>query len=67
MLCIKEFVFEFGQYGPLRQAITISSIFNKLFRTMFLEPDTVGIITERGTEWETASVLRPFNGWRMSI
>jgi hypothetical protein len=31
-----------------RQAITISSICNKVFRTMFLIPDTVGIIPRRG-------------------
>jgi hypothetical protein len=31
-----------------RQAITISSICNKVFRTMFLKPDTVGIIPRTG-------------------
>jgi hypothetical protein len=29
---------------PFRQAITITSICNKVFRTMFLKPDSVGII-----------------------
>ena len=29
---------------PFRQAITISSICNKVFRTTFLKPDTAGII-----------------------
>jgi hypothetical protein len=29
---------------PFRQAITISAICNKVFRTMFLKPDIVGII-----------------------
>ena len=33
---------------PFRQANTISSICNKVFRTMFLKPDTVGIIPRRG-------------------
>jgi len=47
---------------PFCQAIAISSICNKVFRTMFLKPDTVGIFPRRGTEWETASLLKPFNG-----
>ena len=29
---------------PFRQDITISSIFNKVFRNMFLKPSSVGII-----------------------
>ena len=29
---------------PFREAITISSICNKVLRTMFLKPDAVGII-----------------------
>ena len=33
---------------PFREAITISSICNKVFRTMFLKPDTVGIIPRGG-------------------
>ena len=33
---------------PFRQAITISSICNKVFRTMFLKPDTVGLIPRSG-------------------
>jgi len=33
---------------PFRHAITISSIYNKVFRTMFLKPDSVGIIQRRG-------------------
>ena len=33
---------------PFRQAITISSICNKVFRTMFLKPDSVGIIPKAG-------------------
>ena len=50
--------------NPFRQAITISSIFNKVFRTMFLKPNIVGIIPRGGTEWEIASLLKLFNGWR---
>ena len=33
---------------PFRQAITISSICNKVFRTMFLKRDSVGIIPRGG-------------------
>ena len=33
---------------PFRQAITISSICNKVFRTYFLKADTVGIIPRAG-------------------
>ena len=33
---------------PFRQAITISSICNKVFRTMLLKPDYVGIIPRGG-------------------
>ena len=47
---------------PFRQAITISSICNKVFRKMFLKPDTVCIIPREGTEWKTASLLKLFNG-----
>jgi hypothetical protein len=48
MLCFSEFIFEIGQDGPFRQAITISSICNKVFRTIFLKPDTVGLIPSGG-------------------
>jgi hypothetical protein len=33
---------------PFRQAITISNICNKVFRTMFLKPENVGIIPRAG-------------------
>jgi len=33
---------------PFGEAITISSICNKVFRTMFLKPDTVGLIPRAG-------------------
>jgi len=52
---------------PFRQAITISSIWNKVFRTMFLKPDTVRIIRRGGTAWEIASLLKLFNGWRTLV
>jgi len=50
----------------LRQAITVSSICNKVFRIMFLKPDTVDI-PRGGTEWEIASLLKLFNGWRTLV
>jgi hypothetical protein len=33
---------------PFKEAITISSICSKVFRTMFLKPDTVGIMPRAG-------------------
>jgi hypothetical protein len=53
--------------GPFRQVISISSICNKVFWTKFLKPDTVGLIPRGGTEWEIASLLKLFNGWRISV
>ena len=42
--CALGFFFELVKMDPLRQAITIISICGKVFRTIFLKPDTVGII-----------------------
>jgi len=53
----RNLVFEIGQ------AIKITSICNKVFWTMFLKPDPVGIIPLGATVWGTASLLRIFNGW----
>jgi hypothetical protein len=50
-----------------RRSITISSICNKVYRKMFLKPDTVGIIPRRGTVWETDNQLKLFNGWRLLV
>ena len=47
---------------PFRQAITILSISNKVFRNMFLKPDFVGIIPRGGTVWEIVGLLRLFSG-----
>jgi len=52
---------------PFRQAITVYSICNKVLRTMFLKPDNVFINPRKGTEWEIASLLYLFNGWRTLI
>ena len=40
--------FKLVKIDPFRQSITISSICNKVFRTMFLKPDTVGIVPRGG-------------------
>ena len=48
--------------GPFRQALTISSICNKVFRTMFLKPDTEVLSREWVIVWATASLLKLFNG-----
>jgi hypothetical protein len=39
---------KFVKIDPFRQAITISSICNKVLRTMFLEPDAIGLIPRGG-------------------
>jgi len=52
---------------PFRRAIKISSICNKVFPAMFLKLDTVGINPREGTEWESSSLLKFFNGWRTLV
>jgi len=47
-----------------RKAIKLSSICNKVFRTMILKPDSVGIIRTGANLWGNVSLLRLFNGWR---
>ena len=48
MLCFPVFVFKLVKMDPFRHAITISSICNKVFQTMFLKPDSVVIIPRGG-------------------
>jgi hypothetical protein len=52
---------------PFRQALTISSICNKVLRTMFLKPDSVGIFPRGGIVWVTVSLLKLFNGWHTLV
>ena len=42
------FFLKLVKMDPFREAITISSICNKVFRTMFLKPDAVGIFPRAG-------------------
>jgi len=56
---------KFVKMDPFREDITISSICNKLFRTMFLKPDAVGIIPRAGYRMGDLSLLKVFNGWRI--
>ena len=44
----RNFFLKLVKMDPFRQTITISSDCNKVFRTMFLKPDTVGIIPRGG-------------------
>ena len=44
----RNLFFKLVKMDPFRQVITISSNCNKVFRTMFLKPDTVGIIPRAG-------------------
>ena len=48
---------------PFRQAITISSICNKVFRTMFLKSDTVGIIPRGGYRIGDRQSVEALQGW----
>jgi len=48
MLCFSVLVLKLIKMGPIRQGITILSICNKMFGTMFLIPNSVGIIPRRG-------------------
>jgi hypothetical protein len=41
-----------------REAITLSSIYSKVFRTMFLKPDTVGLIPREGYRMGINSLLK---------
>jgi len=52
---------------PFRQAIKISSICNKVFRTRFLKQDPVVLSREGATVWGTVRLLRLFNGWRTLV
>ena len=47
-----------------REAITISSICNKVFRTMFLKPDTVGIILREGYRLSDRQSIEAFQWLR---
>ena len=62
-----EFFLKLVKIDHIRQAIQISSICNKVLRTMFLKPDTVGIIPRGGFVWETVSLLKIFNVWRILV
>jgi hypothetical protein len=44
----RNLISKFVNIGQFRQAITISSICNRVFRTMFLKSDTVGVIPRGG-------------------
>ena len=44
----RNLFFKLVKMDPFGQAITISSIWNKVFRTMFLKPDFMGIIPRGG-------------------
>jgi len=44
----RNLFFKLVKIDPFRQALTISSICNEVFRSLFLKPDTVGIIPRGG-------------------
>jgi hypothetical protein len=64
---LRNLFFKLCGMDRFREALTISSICNKVFRTMFLKEETVGIIPGGCTVWETGSLLKLFNGWRTLV
>jgi hypothetical protein len=52
---------------PFHELLNISSICNKVFRTMFVIEETVGVIPRGGIVWESASLLKLFNDWRTLV
>ena len=56
--------FQLVKMDLFREAITISSICNKVFRTMFLKPDTVGIILREGYRLSDRQSIEAFQWLR---
>jgi hypothetical protein len=56
----RNLVLKLVKMDPFRQSITISSICNKVFRKMFLKPDTVGIISRGGYRMGDRQSLEAF-------
>jgi len=52
----RNLFFKLVKMDAFREAITISSICNKVFRTMFLKPGAVGIIPRAGYRYGGSSV-----------
>ena len=52
---------------PFRQANKIWSICNKVFQTMYLKPDSVGIIPRRNYRMEDRQSLLLLNVWRTLV
>jgi len=63
----RNFFLKLVKKDPFVQAITISSISNKVFRFMFRKHDTLGITLRRVTIRDTTSLMSLFNGWRTLI
>jgi len=63
MLWFSELFLKLATMDPFRQAITISSTCNKVFRTTFSKPDSVGIFL-RVYCMGIANLLIIFNCWR---
>ena len=57
----RNFFLKLFKMNPFRQANTISSVCNNVLRTMFLKPDSVGIIPRGGYRMGIVSRLRHFN------
>ena len=64
--CAFRNLFKLVKLGPFRQAITISSICDKVFRIMFLK-NIVGIIPRAGYRMGDRQSVEAFNGWRILV
>jgi len=62
----RNFFLKFLKMDPFRQAITILSICNKVFRTKFLKINTVGIIPRAAYRMGDRQ-LKLFDGWSILV
>jgi hypothetical protein len=67
MLCIRNLFLKVVKMYPFLEDITISSIRNKVYRAMFLKPDTVDIPQREGIAWEMGNQSMFFNCWRIIV
>ena len=61
MLCVQKFIFEIGKDGPFQANYNnIVHLHGMVFRTMFLKPDTVGIIPREGYRFGDRQSIEAF-------
>jgi hypothetical protein len=67
MLYFRNLFLKLVKMNPFLEDITISSIWNNVFRAMFLKPDTVGITPREGIAWAMGNHSMFFNCWRIIV